>query len=68
VVLNQSYAVGRAKSFFDSIDPKRTLPSFLLGASELPLANYFNIEIAGATLKYDVGPTTASSAALAGTR
>jgi len=50
------------------IDPKRTLPSFLLGARELPLANYFKIEIAGATLKYDVGPTTASSAALAGTR
>jgi len=48
--------------------PLADLPSFLLGASELPLANYFKIEIAGTTLKYDVGPTTASSAALAGTR
>jgi hypothetical protein len=58
----------RRHSEIDAIDPKRTLPSFLLGARELPLANYFKIEIAGTTLKYDVGPTTASSAALAGTR
>jgi hypothetical protein len=36
-------------------------------AHEVPLVNYFKIEMPGTTLKYVAGPFTASSTALAGT-